>query len=134
MFTNNYICIQKHRLKGHMAVLHMLQLKIMFTIMSWHFLIRQLFYYYKTFTFIQMLSTLFWDFFGNIISEIKKNKMDETPSSIKWDLKTCLLFKRFILKYQYRLTLRQMPKKRSIIKKKRQGYINLKLDIWHIQW
>ena len=50
-----------------MMILQMIQLNIMFTMMTWQILIIQLFYHYKTFTFALMLPSLFWDSFPNLI-------------------------------------------------------------------
>ena len=78
MFLNNYILIQKQRVKDHVVVPHMLQLNILFAIMTWHLLIRQLFYHYKTFTSVQILSSLFWSSFQNFKISLLKWK------TIRW--------------------------------------------------
>ena len=113
MFLDNYTWIQKQRVKVHMVVLQMLQLNIMFKTMTWHLLMRQLFYHYKTFTLAQFLSRLFWALFQSLeISFLEwKNRTDETPSTPKWDYQTCLLFKTFILKNKDRLSLMHIGKK-----------------------
>ena len=47
----------------------------------------------------------------NIITEMKKNKIDETPSLPKYFFQMFFLFRRFILENQNRLPLRNMAKK-----------------------
>ena len=74
MFLIIYIRSQKHTVIGHMVVPQMLQQNTMFTMMTWHLLIRQIFNQYKIFTFIQMLSSLFWASFQDLEISFLKGK------------------------------------------------------------
>ena len=78
MFLIISIRIQKQKMKIHMVVMYTPQINIMFTIMTWNVLTRQLFYHYKIFTFILMLSSLFWAYLQNVEISLLKRK------TIRW--------------------------------------------------
>ena len=86
MFLMIYIKIKKQIVIGHMTLLQMLQLDIMFTMVKSIFLSDNCFITTKYSLFIKISSSLFWAPFQNLKISLKKKKnhMYETTSSLRW--------------------------------------------------